>query len=702
MTQTAHPRLANDITLLLLVEDNPADMGLVKAALAKAAQDSSFHTRLEHVECVADALSSLNADTFDAVLLDLGLPDSHGYDAISSIAAGAPQVPIVALTGMQGEPVALEALRRGAKEYVSKGEIQAPVLRRAISYAIERSKVETELATLARHDALTGLLNRAALFERLEDVIANASRNDTMCAVLHLDLDYFKDVNDTYGHAIGDALLQEFADRLRTCLRTTDVAARVGGDEFLVVAPNIRAPEGAAEVARKIFRAVESVTTVDGHEVHVRTSIGIALYPHDDCKAHELVANADAALYKAKKEGRGVFRFYDAEMDRSARLRRSLRQEMSSAIRDGHFFLNFQPIVDTVGGSLPGAEGLARWQHPERGQIQPTDFIPLAEDTGLVHELGAQLMTAACMQIGAWRKDGVGVAQLAINLSPAQFRAGQLRETIAAALDATGVPPAQLEFEITEDVLMRDLESISDQLHSLSNLGVSLAIDDFGTGYSSLSYVQRLPIQRLKIDRSFVKYLPNDQDTCVIVETIGSMAQKLGLQVTAEGVETAAQVKFLQSIGITQMQGYYFARPMAPVVFTEWCAARQNSTMPRQVSALVVDDDETLRDSISHVLATAGYTVEAVDSRAFETLSFDDKPPALFVCGLETHRIQGSELIRSVRTRCPNARIVALTHGRAMELYAMAMGADEIVCKPIDTTEFMSAVQGGPSKGLLH
>ncbi len=438
----------------------------------------------------------------------------------------------------------------------------------------DRKLAEAELAILAQHDSLTGLLNRGAFFERLADTIANAHRNNTMCAVLHLDLDHFKHVNDSFGHATGDSVLREFATRLRGCLRKTDIAARVGGDEFLVIAPNVNGADGAAAVARKIVDNLNTVATVDGNVVPVSTSIGIALFPVDDGDAQQLVANADAALYKAKREGRGSSCFYDSELDQTSRRRRALRGELEEALHETQFELYYQPVIDVTSGAVLAAEALARWHHPNLGPVSPTDFIPLAEETGLIHRLGPKLLNMGCRQFVDWRDDGLEVGAIAVNLSAAQFRSGQLLATIRKAIELTAIAPDRLELEITESLLLGDLDAVSAQLDELSDLGIRLAIDDFGTGYSSLSYLQRLPIDRLKIDRSFVQQAPHDPDTCAIIEAIVSMAHKLRLEVTAEGVETAAQFGFLQDIGVTQMQGYFLSRPVDEGEFRGWYAQR--------------------------------------------------------------------------------------------------------------------------------
>lgn len=428
-----------------------------------------------------------------------------------------------------------------------------------------RKEAEARLNHLANHDSLTGLPNRNLLYDRLTHVLAR--RNEAMAAVLFLDLDRFKLINDSYGHDIGDQLLKAVALRLASCLRDEDTVARLGGDEFVVLLEDLPSEDMAATIAAKIAARLSEPLIVGDCELPLATSIGIALYPRDGRSAQDLLKNADTAMYRAKEAGRGGFCFFAGEMNLHARNRLTLENELRRAIENGELEVFYQPQVTMGSGRLLGAEALVRWRHPLKGLVSPADFIPVAEETGLIVALGEQVLRIACRQLADWQRRGLPTLSVAINLSPRQFRQADLVSVIAAILAETGADPAHIELEITESAAMQDADSAVVALGRLRAMGVSLAIDDFGTGYSSLSYLKRFPIDKLKIDRSFVEGIPEEADDTAIVRAIVAMAHSLGLKLLAEGVETEAQRAFLDSLGCTVAQGYLFGRPQPAAEF---------------------------------------------------------------------------------------------------------------------------------------
>ena len=428
---------------------------------------------------------------------------------------------------------------------------------------------EAKLDFLAYHDPLTSLPNRLLLNDRLEHAIQRAKREATHLAVLFIDLDQFKTVNDSLGHPVGDQLLQRAATLLKSCVREEDTVARLGGDEFVVLLEQLGDTRLAAEIAKKILVTLTQPHELDGHTLVVSGSIGISTYPTDGSDATTLLRNADTAMYRSKEEGRNTFCLYSAELTRSARERLTLETDLRRALKNQEFVLHYQPQVDVASGAVIGAEALVRWNHPKSGLISPARFIPVAEESGLILPLGAWVLEAACMQFQAWQAQGLPSFTLAVNLSPRQFRQIDLTHQVKHILTATGMPPHLLELEITEGAIMERGEHARDLLRALKSLGIQLAIDDFGTGYSSLAYLRRFPINVLKIDQSFMHDIPAESGAMEIAATIVAMARNLHLQVLAEGVETEAQLAFLQAQGCDYAQGYLHSRPLAADAFAE-------------------------------------------------------------------------------------------------------------------------------------
>jgi diguanylate cyclase (GGDEF)-like protein/PAS domain S-box-containing protein len=683
------------MTTVLLIEDNAGDARLLREMFR---EEGAHHTELTLVGSMSDAEARLAQPAIDVILLDLGLPDVQGLGAVRRAHAAAPRIPLVVLTGLDDDSVALQALQEGAQDYLVKGQIETRGLLRALRYAIERKSMEEalsaekdraqitldsigdavictdvsgnisflnvvaekltgwpqreaagqplaevfrlldstsrqaiplaeerglervseipppascilvrrdgsetpvedsvapihdregkttgavivfrdvtapramalELAYLAKHDFLTGLPNRMLLNDRIEQAITYAKRHVKRVAVLFLDLDGFKHINDSLGHSIGDKLLQSVSQRLVDCGRASDTVSRQGGDEFVVLLSEVHRAEDAAIAAARMLAAVAEAHLIDRHDLHVTSSIGVSVYPDDGLDAETLIKNADTAMYQAKENGRQNYQYFKPEMNTRAVERQSLEESLRRALERDELSLHYQPKIDFKTGAISGAEALLRWTHPTRGVISPAQFIPIAEECGLILPIGHWVLRKACQQAQAWNQAGLALATMAVNVSAKEFRGQQFLKELFAILAETGIDPRSLELELTESVLMKHAESAASILETLRESGVQVAVDDFGTGYSSLSYLRKFPIDALKIDQSFVGRLGTTVDDASIVRAVISMAQSLRLRVVAEGVETLEQSEFLQALACDEAQGFYFSKPVPPLEF---------------------------------------------------------------------------------------------------------------------------------------
>ena len=449
----------------------------------------------------------------------------------------------------------------------------------------DRWQAEERIRKLAYFDGLTGLPNRTLMKELLEKALANAARYQRSLAVLFLDIDHFKRINDTLGHDAGDTLLREVAKRLLGCVRSSDQVARqhddledgndpavsrLGGDEFVVILTEVQSPEDATRAVKRIAKALAAPVKLAHDEVQVRTSIGISVYPDDGGDAETLLKHADAAMYQAKEEGRNLFRFFTRELNERAARRYALETKLRKAVEHGDFVLHYQPKIDIQRRAVVGMEALLRWHQPGEGLIPPGEFIPLAEENGLIVPIGDWVLQEACRQAAAWRAEGLPALAVSVNLSAVQFKQKRLVERIARLLSETGLDARLLELELTESVLIEDTEASAATLNSLKQLGLNVSIDDFGTGYSSLSYLKRFPLNALKVDRSFVRDITTDPNDAAIVSATIALAHNLRLRVVAEGVEQRVQVDILKSQGCDEAQGYLFSRPLPAAEFARW------------------------------------------------------------------------------------------------------------------------------------
>jgi len=427
----------------------------------------------------------------------------------------------------------------------------------------ERRRIEKQIEHMALHDALTDLPNRVLLRERLEQAFAGVRRGEQM-ALLYVDLDLFKNVNDMFGHPVGDQLLQAVADRLRGCVRETDAVARIGGDEFAIMQTAMKEPIDAAALARRVREAITPPFDVAGHQIVIDASIGIAIAPSDGDDPDQLLKKADMALYGAKSEGRASYRFFEQAMDTRVKARRILECDLRKALVAGEFESYYQPVVDLKSRQINGVEALLRWHHPERGLVLPGDFISVAEEIGLINQIGEWVLKKACADVAGWP---IAVS-LAVNLSPVQLRSNNLVPIVMQALASSGLPPTRLELEITETVLIQETEKTLATLHQLRGLGVRIAMDDFGTGYSSLNYLRKFPFDKIKIDRCFISGLSESEDSVAIVRAVTDLASSLRMTTTAEGVETQEQLDTVRQLGCGEVQGFLFsaARPAVEIV----------------------------------------------------------------------------------------------------------------------------------------
>ena len=446
--------------------------------------------------------------------------------------------------------------------------------------AAAHAELQQRATYLSLHDALTGLPNRQLLQERLQLALAQAERERQHLALLCLDLDNFKHINDTLGHACGDALLQQVAQRLQLCLRQTDTLSRQGGDEFVLLLTDLKDNQAATPVLAKLMASMEQPFVLEGHELALTCSIGVALYPDDGRDFDTLLRKADMALYRAKDLGRNSHHYFNEDMGQQASEHLRLRAGLRRALEHGELLLHYQPQFDLRSGALVGAEALLRWQHPEQGLIAPARFIPVAEESGLIVPIGAWVLEEVCRQGRAWLDAGHPPLLLAVNLSAVQFKRGDLEATVQQALARSGLPAHLLELELTESLLLHNTDAMLALVRRLKQLGVKLSIDDFGTGYSSLSYLKRFAVDKLKIDQSFVRDLLTDPDDAAIVRAIVQMASSLGLHTIAEGVESAAVAERIAQFGCDQAQGYHYARPMPASAFNDFLLHHAGTLAP--------------------------------------------------------------------------------------------------------------------------
>jgi diguanylate cyclase (GGDEF)-like protein len=543
---------------ILLVEDDADDADFLRVSLAQH-NGSVYITRTARV---SDAVAKLDDDEFDVVLLDLHLPDASGAECVEKIQQADNLMPIVVLSGHGDEDYAVEILNRGVQDYLVKWEGDGRIILRAIRYAIERKRAELKLNYLARYDSLTAIPNRQYLRDQLDQATTRAVRRGRRMALLLLDLDRFKTVNETLGHEAGDMLLKEAVQRLGSSIRDGDVLARLGGDEFAVLLEDVEDLREVEAVARSINESLKEPFYVAGRQVSVTVSVGITVCPSDGTDPVALLNNADIAMYQAKEEGRNTFKFFTPSMHEEILAHHRLEADLKNAILRGEFELLYQPQLRLADHRVDAVEALLRWNHPERGRLSPSEFISVAEESGHIVPLGTWVIEEVCRQLQRWEGAGVPLPRVAINVSAVQFRQPGFHDAVRNILESHSVDPSLIELELTENSLMENTDGTRACLRALKHIGVRLAIDDFGAGYSCLSYLRQFPLDVLKIDRSFVSELDTSIDSQVICSAILSLAHRLSLDAVAEGIETEKQLTFLTRNDCQYGQGHYFSVPI--------------------------------------------------------------------------------------------------------------------------------------------
>jgi diguanylate cyclase (GGDEF)-like protein len=526
-----------------------------------------------------EALAALSENTFDLVISDIDMGAMSGLELVPRVHSLSPDTVVVMVSGNQDIGFAIEALRVGAFDYITK-----PIDLRHVEASVERAlnhcnllkekrryKEQLEMLLqqrtaqvdwLAYYDTVTQLPNRALFEDRLTQAVSVAKAASQSLGVLFISLDQFKKVNDSLGHGPGDILLREFAERLKSCITKSDTVARFGSDEFALLRTQINGTKDVIETIGSLSQVLKFSFDLPGHELFATASVGVSLFPLDGEDCQTLLKNAGAALYKAKRSGGANYQFFTADMHELATKRLELESNLRKAIQNEEFTVHYQPRVSVDSLTITGVEALVRWQHPQLGLISPSEFIPLAEDAGLIVPIGEWVLRTACMQGQRWRDQGVAPIQIAVNISARQFHDQDFSQTVIRLLEETGLSPKYLELEVTESSIIQDERFAAGMLSRLKSMGINILIDDFGTGFSSLASLKRLPIDALKIDKSFVREATSDPDDAALVMAIITLAHNLRLKVVAEGVETEDQLRFLQLLRCDEIQGYFFSKPL--------------------------------------------------------------------------------------------------------------------------------------------
>lgn len=580
---------------IMLIDDEPLTLEVVQTFLEEAG-----YTRFVTTNEPRQVIELLVSRRPDVVLLDLMMPEVSGFDILSRMRADTEMkyTPVIVLTSANDAATKLKALELGATDFLSK-PVDPSELRLRVRNTLAFKAYQDRLAN---YDDLTGLPNRRAFLARLDSAIRRAKRQQSVCALLHVDLDRFRQINDSLGPRVGDSLLRDVAQRLEDAVRDSDVVARfadeasrsslsrIGGDEFTVLVSGIHRAENASLLARRISLALAKPFLAEERDLFLTASIGIAVYPDDGIEPDFLLKHAAVAMHYSKRHGGNSYEFYSKDINARASERLTLENELRRALEREELLLHYQPKVDVAAGHIVGAEALVRWQHPELGMVSPAKFVPLAEESGLIVPLGEWVLREACKECKTWQHLGLQPLGIAVNVSSVQFRKGGLLQALRSALETSGLEAPHLVIELTESVLMESAEANIQILQELKAMGVRLAMDDFGTGYSSLSYLKRFSLDELKIDRSFMSGVPSDRDNAAIASAIIALAHNLGLKVVAEGIESRGQLEFLKVKLCDEFQGYLFSRPLPKEEFKrllQRSTAGVGSALPGQCIAVL-------------------------------------------------------------------------------------------------------------------
>jgi diguanylate cyclase (GGDEF)-like protein len=565
-------QIAGDRQLRVLhIEDDLLDMRYINTVLKR---NPIYRIDYTHVPTIKEGLDVLGKQECDLVFLDLSLPDGYGLSLVKIVNSAVPDKPVIILSGNEDTELMLKAIEYGAQEYLAKDQLNSSAVLRAIRYAIDRKRMEAHLTHLSNHDALTGLANRILCKDRLEHALARARRQNTAVALLFVDLDHFKSINDTFGHEMGDRVLKQAAARLLNCAREDDTVARLGGDEFVVILESLQSDEVVSYIAEKIIEELSKVFVVDEYEMHVTASIGISVQQGQGLQnvdAEQLMKYSDIAMYQVKAEGRNDFKYFTDAMRNASKRRIFLEKGLKDALQNQEFVLAYQPQIDQGGNSLIGGEALLRWQHPQLDLLMPHSFLPILLESNQIFAVNEWILHTACMQWRRWLDAGLVPpgSSVSVNLDARQFGQKNLIEWVEMALAESGLKGEQLDLEITENLLMKNTDKNIQILNDLKKLGVTLSLDDFGTGFSSLGYLKYLPVDRLKIDRTFIKNIISDASDRAIVASMITLADKLEIEVLAEGVDSREQIDWLIQHGCHLFQGFYYAKPLFPQEFAK-------------------------------------------------------------------------------------------------------------------------------------
>ena len=593
-------------TRILLVEDDDEDFSLTRDMLTEVPGHSY---ELDWARTCEAGLAAIDSGAHDVCLLDNLLGSHTGLELLGACGGVNAPLPIIMLTGSHDRRIDQATMEAGASDYLLKGQLNPTTLERSIRYATERYRMREKLEQFAKYDSLTGLANRMLFHDFISGAIGRSQRSQRGLALMFLDLDHFKHINDTHGHFVGDALLVEVGLRLKASVRTGDLVARLGGDEFAIVLDDVGSSDDVHTIANNILDVLRPPCTLNGHAVRVSTSIGVVLFPTDGDSPDELVKAADSAMYEAKRHGRDTYRLFATSLKKAAQAASKVERNLADDIAADNILAHYQPQFDIRTGKIVGIEALARW-----GNVSPEEFILSAERSGLIVELGHNLLHRACTQFSAWRMAGLvdAGARLSVNISAVQLKSDALLSTVDSALKASGLPPQALELELTETAMMEDPDKAVSILERLASLNVRSVMDDFGTGYSSLTYLSHLPIRGLKIDRSFINNIGVNRQNDTIIKTIIGLASNLGLGLVAEGVETEAQSTFLLASDCPVMQGWLYARALAPEILQAQLEA--GSLLSRVELTLLAASAEGKRPS-STLAATVIPTTQAKHQR---------------------------------------------------------------------------------------
>jgi len=667
---------------ILVVDDDKLDRIAVRRALSKAKNVIN----ISEAATFEEAVCLLQGESFDCLLFDYRLGGKNGIELIQLIQSeGLSHAPIVMLSGVDDESVMLNCLKEGAQDFLLKSEITTHSLVRAIRYAQERKQISLQMRFLAQHDMLTGLANRSLFIESVKQAIARSQRDNTYFAIMFIDVDNFKSVNDTLGHEAGDELLTKISKLIKSSLRDNDVVGRLGGDEFSVLIEGVEKQESLIKIAQQLVETIREPITIQSKDIHTSISLGIATYPTCSSDVTALIKCADLAMYKAKQSGRNGYCFYSDDLQMLADKYVTLKSDLHKALKCSEFELYYQPQINVSDGTIAGVEALIRWNHPVRGMVSPNDFIPVAETVGLINDIGDWVIEEACRQLQCWLSEykalHLGLV-VAINVSAYQLRQLSFKNNVFSTVKKYGLPFRQVELELTESAVIEDVERCATKLNDLSGKGIQVAIDDFGTGFSSFRHLQLLPLKTLKIDKTFIDEICTVSKSREIVKSMIMMAHALDMNVVAEGVETEDQASLLKILGCDKLQGYYFSRPLAlkdinrllenpgsiPAIkdasesMLIGAAAMKNtltSTKKSDLTILLVDDDDLDAKAIERSLGKQDNPPKLVrvvnGFQALEKLKDQSQvgSPYLVLLDINMPKMGGIEFLDAVR-RDPN------------------------------------------------